>query len=57
MTDRLDADAFVARLRDEGGARYHDRHSFHVRMHAGALSRRQLQAWETRGPFLPVPHL
>ena len=45
MTDRLDADAFVARLRAEGEARYHDRHSFHVRMHAGALSRRQLQAW------------
>lgn len=40
-----DRDAFVARLRREGEARYHDRHDFHVRMHAGQLSRRQLQAW------------
>lgn len=38
-------EAFTARLRAEGEARYHDRHDFHVRMHAGKLSRRQLQAW------------
>jgi pyrroloquinoline-quinone synthase len=37
--------AFVARLREEGERRYHDRHPFHVRMHAGALDRRQLRAW------------
>jgi pyrroloquinoline-quinone synthase len=36
---------FVARLREEGDKRYHDRHDFHVRMHAGKLSRRQIQAW------------
>ncbi|MBX3261981.1 MAG: pyrroloquinoline-quinone synthase PqqC [Labilithrix sp.] len=41
----LDREAFVARLRAEGESRYHDRHDFHVRMHAGALSRRQIQAW------------
>jgi pyrroloquinoline-quinone synthase len=40
-----DRDTFVARLRDEGEKRYHDRHDFHVRMHAGKLSRRQIQAW------------
>lgn len=42
---KLDRDAFVARLREEGERRYHDRHDFHVRMHAGELSRRQIQAW------------
>jgi pyrroloquinoline-quinone synthase len=41
----LDREAFVARLREEGEKRYHDRHDFHVRMHAGKLSRRQIQAW------------
>lgn len=45
MTAPLDREAFVARLREEGARRYHDRHDFHVRMHAGRLSRRQLQAW------------
>jgi pyrroloquinoline-quinone synthase len=41
----LDRDAFIARLREEGEKRYHDRHDFHVRMHAGKLSKRQIQAW------------
>jgi pyrroloquinoline-quinone synthase len=41
----LSGDAFVSRLRDEGVRRYHDQHAFHVRMHAGALSRAELQAW------------
>lgn len=41
----LDAEAFVARLRDEGAKRYHDLHPFHVRMHAGSLTRTQIQAW------------
>jgi pyrroloquinoline-quinone synthase len=41
----LDREAFVTRLREEGEKRYHDRHGFHVRMHAGKLSRRQIQAW------------
>lgn len=41
----LDRDAFVARLREEGAKRYHDHHDFHLRMHAGKLSRRQIQAW------------
>jgi pyrroloquinoline-quinone synthase len=42
-----DAAAFVARLKEEGEKRYHDRHPFHIRMHAGQLSREQIQAWVT----------
>jgi len=41
----LDREAFVARLRDEGSRRYHDRHPFHQRMHRGELSRREIQGW------------
>ena len=41
----LSREAFVERLRDEGGRRYHDAHPFHARMHAGTLSRAELQAW------------
>jgi pyrroloquinoline-quinone synthase len=36
---------FVEQLRAEGAARYHDHHPFHVAMHAGTLTREQLQAW------------
>jgi len=39
------APSFVERLRAEGASRYHDRHPFHVLMHAGRLSRVQLQQW------------
>jgi pyrroloquinoline-quinone synthase len=35
----LTADAFVARLREEGTRRYHDQHPFHQLMHAGQLTR------------------
>jgi pyrroloquinoline-quinone synthase len=45
VSEPLTPDAFVQRLRDEGEARYHDRHPFHVAMHAGRLSRAQIQAW------------
>jgi len=34
-----------ARLEQVGQERYHHRHPFHQRMHAGRLSRGQLQAW------------
>ncbi len=40
-----DTDAFEARLRAVGAARYHDQHPFHLRMHDGALSRAELQTW------------
>lgn len=39
------SDAFIARLEEEGEKRYHDRHPFHVRMHAGQLTREQIQGW------------
>ena len=38
---------FVARLRREGAARYHDLHPFNVRMHAGTLTQGELGAWVT----------
>ncbi|MGH7271462.1 MAG: pyrroloquinoline-quinone synthase PqqC [Polyangiaceae bacterium] len=41
----LSPEAFVERLRAEGAARYHDRHPFNVRMHAGALSKEELRRW------------
>jgi pyrroloquinoline-quinone synthase len=41
----LSREAFIARLRDEGARRYHDAHPFHVRMHAGTLTRLELQRW------------
>lgn len=41
----LPRDAFIEKLRTEGGTRYHDEHPVHVAMHAGALTRDQLQAW------------
>jgi pyrroloquinoline-quinone synthase len=37
--------AFVERLRAEGASRYHDRHPFNLRMHAGALSKEELERW------------
>jgi pyrroloquinoline-quinone synthase len=36
---------FVEQLRSEGERRYHDHHPFHIAMHAGMLTREQLQAW------------
>jgi pyrroloquinoline-quinone synthase len=41
----LAPDALVARFRAEGERRYHDHHPFHVRMHAGELSKEELRAW------------
>ena len=36
---------FEARLRRVGTERYHDKHPFNLRMHAGLLSREELQTW------------
>ena len=41
----LPPDLFIERLKREGSARYHDRHPFHVLMHEGRLTKRQLQRW------------
>jgi pyrroloquinoline-quinone synthase len=35
----------TARLREEGSARYHDKHPFNLRMHAGQLSKDELRLW------------
>jgi pyrroloquinoline-quinone synthase len=35
----------IAIMRAEGERRYHDKHPFHQKMHAGKLSKEQLQAW------------
>jgi len=39
------ADTFVARLRDVGARRYHDKHPFHRRLVAGELSPAEVRAW------------
>jgi len=36
---------FLERLRAEGAKRYHDQHPFHIAMHAGQLSKAQIQGW------------
>ncbi|PTM39592.1 pyrroloquinoline-quinone synthase PqqC [Bosea sp. 124] len=41
----LSPEAFLARLRAVGAARYHDRHPFHQRLHSGACSKGEVQAW------------
>ena len=45
MSAMLSPEAFVERLRQEGVRRYHDSHPYHQAMHAGRLSKAQLQAW------------
>jgi pyrroloquinoline-quinone synthase len=44
-TPPLSREAFVEWLRHEGERRYHDAHPFHVLMHEGKLTQRQLQQW------------
>jgi pyrroloquinoline-quinone synthase len=41
----LPAADFVERLRTEGAARYHHKHPFNLRMHAGELGKAELQRW------------
>ena len=41
----LSAAEFEAVLRQVGAERYHNRHPYHHRMVAGAMSRGELQAW------------
>lgn len=36
---------FEERLRQIGAERYHDKHPFHIRLHAGGLNQGQMQAW------------
>ena len=41
----MDDHAFMQRLREVGGNRYHDRHPFHLKMNAGELSKAQIRCW------------
>ena len=41
----LTPEELTERLREEGARRYHDAHPFHRAMHAGTLTRAQLQQW------------
>jgi len=41
----LSRDEFVAWVRREGEARYHDHHRYHALMHEGKLTRIQLRQW------------
>jgi len=41
----LSRDDFIAWVRREGEARYHDHHRYHALMHEGKLTRLQLQQW------------
>ena len=43
--DPFSPEEFTRRLRAVGEAAYHDKHAFHVMMHRGELTRRQVQAW------------
>lgn len=45
MRGAMTPDELEAELRRIGEARYHTRHPFHRLLHAGALSRGQVQAW------------
>ena len=45
MSEALAPADFEAALREVGVERYHDKHPFHILMHAGRLDQGQLQAW------------
>jgi pyrroloquinoline-quinone synthase len=41
----MSREEFEKRLRAIGAERYHDKHPFHVKLHAGQLNQGQMQAW------------
>ena len=45
VAELMSAGEFVDRLRSEGAQRYHSRHTFNLRMHAGELTKAELQRW------------
>jgi pyrroloquinoline-quinone synthase len=45
MNEPWSAAEFEARLRQIGVERYHDKHPFHRKLHDGALTKGQMQAW------------
>lgn len=45
LTGAWSREDFEKRLRAIGADRYHDKHPFHAKLHAGALNQGQVQAW------------
>jgi pyrroloquinoline-quinone synthase len=45
LTEAWSREEFERQLRAIGAERYHDKHPFHVKLHAGQLNQRQVQAW------------
>ena len=45
MSDLLSPEELEARLREIGATRYHNLHPFHKLLHAGELTKGQVQAW------------
>jgi pyrroloquinoline-quinone synthase len=45
LTKAWSRDEFEKQLRAIGAERYHDKHPFHVKLHAGHLNQGQMQAW------------
>jgi pyrroloquinoline-quinone synthase len=45
VTNAWPREDFEKQLRALGAERYHDRHPFHVKLHAGGLNQGQMQAW------------
>lgn len=45
MSEPWSNEQFMAQLRKVGESRYHDKHPYHVRMHEGKLSPKQVRGW------------
>jgi pyrroloquinoline-quinone synthase len=45
LTDVWPREELETKLRAIGTARYHDKHPFHIKLHAGKLNQGQMQAW------------
>ena len=45
MSQAWSGEEFEKRLRAVGAERYHDKHPFHIQLHAGGLNQGQMQAW------------
>lgn len=45
MNEVWPREEFIARLREVGALKYHDKHPFHLRMHRGELSPEELRGW------------
>ena len=52
----MDDHAFMQRLREVGGNRYHDRHPFHLKMNAGELSKGQIRSLGRQPVRVPENH-